>query len=318
MAQRNSTPPQRLSNPPPSDSRTASPRARTFAVLPASDDWTLAALREALGPPDPGLAAALLRAFSDETFVKYGREVSSERLLRAAPTIVASTLQTLASLDATSVALVLLPPEIFAVIVDETLKVPALSAPVTQVAKKATVSQTVWTASRKVARQTAIATRDRIVRALGSALGATHAAVVKATAGNAEDDAALVEGVTDLADFIERTLRDGSRDDRASLARFGVDAVSVTQLRESVHAVRAVGGAPMAVPYNALVRALNLQEGRVLALLDMVVGAMRAARASNKAIPLPELGPLQSWFLPPRGKRKPKGGGEGGASGADR
>ncbi len=57
---------------------------------------------------------------------------------------------------------------------------------------------------------------------------------------------------------------------------------------------------------------------RIVRALGSALGAMGSACASNKAIPLPELGPLRSWLIPPRGKRKPKGGGEGGASGTDR
>ncbi len=107
------------------------------------------------------------------------------------------------------------------------------------------------------------------------------------------------------SDFLDRTLTTGPSADRDALARFNVDGACVTRLRATATALNAVGGAPTAPPYNALQRALDLQEGRVLALLDMVVGAMRAARAENKAIVLPELGGLRSWFMPPRGKKKP-------------
>lgn len=305
MAQRNTLPPQRLSNPPPAPPRGASPRARNFTVLPVSGEWTLESLREALGPPEPALGVLLLRAFSEETLGGYGSSVASERLLRATPTIVATTLQTLASLHDDSLNLVHLPPEIFAVIVDEAAKVPALAARVASVTKRGTVSRTAWKVSHKAARQSAIATRDRIVRAVSAALGAAHAEVLKATAGNAEDDTALARGVGDLADFLDRTLSAGPSADRDALARFNVDGACVTRLRATATALNAMGGAPTALPYNALQRALDLQEGRVLALLDMVVGAMRSARAENKAIVLPELGGLRSWFMPPRGKKKP-------------
>lgn len=307
MAQRNSLPPQRHSNPPNPDRVVASPRARTFPVLATTDNWTIDTLREALGPPDPALAPALLQHFREDDLAKYGNSVASERLLRATPTIVSSTLQTLAPLDAANVGLVLLPPGIFAAIVDEAAKVPALAAQVMVASKKATVSVVAWKASRKAARQEAVATRDRIVRAVGQALGATHGAVLKATAGNADDDGALVQGITDLADSVEQTLSTGSPAARASLGRYCVDAACVTQLRAAASAVKAVGIAPAPAPSNALQRTLDLQEGRVLALLDAVVGAMRSARASNKAIPLPDLGPLRAWFMPPRGKGKSKG-----------
>jgi hypothetical protein len=288
-------------------------------VLRASGEWTLETLRDALGPPDAALVALLLRAFSDETLAGYGSSVASERLLRATPTLVATTIQTLASLDDKSASLVHLPPEIFAAIVDEAEKVPALAAQVAAVTKKSAVSRSAWKVSHKTARRRAIAARDRIVRAVGAALGGpSQVETLKVAAGNADDDATLAQGLCDLADLLEQTLSTGTAIDRDALARFNIDGACVAQLRAAASALRVLGDAPTPPPYNALQRALDLQEGRVLALLDMVVGAMRSARASNKAIPLPELGPLQSWLIPPRGKRKSKGGGEGGASGADR
>lgn len=300
-----SIPPQRLSSrPQPFGLGTSVSPLFLYPTLPVGDGCTLQALAEALGPPDPELAPILLRSSTEADFHAEGCEVAPERIQKAIPRFITTAAASLMSLDETTAPLVMVDAGILALIVHETLAIEPLARRWDSSAHTQTALVADWNARRARARRAAIGHRDLLVNALTRALGA-QADLVDALRGDAADDAALVQGIKAVADLADARLTEGTEADRAALARFKVTGERVKLLREKAAAVSAVGAAPVASPQAVTQRQLDVQEGRVLVLIDILLKAMRAARRVHTTLVLPELGPLKSHFQPTRRKKTP-------------
>ena len=300
-----SIPPQRLSSrPQPFVLGTSVGPLFLYPTLPVGDGCTLQALAEALGPPDPELAPILLRASTEADFHAEGSEVAPERIQQALPRFLTTAAASLTSLDETTAALVMVDAGILALIVHEALAIEPLARRWDASAHTQSALVADWNARRARARRAAIGHRDLLVNALTHALGA-QADLLGALRGDATDDAALVQGIKAVADLADMRLTEGSATDRVALARFKVTGERVTLLRDKAADVSAVGAAPVGAPQAVTQRQLDVQEGRVLVLIDILLKAMRAAKRVHPTLVMPELGALKSHFQPTRRKKAP-------------
>lgn len=298
-----SLPPQRLSSPPQSLATGTSLTPLFFyPTLPTGEGCTLQALETALGPPAPELAGNLLRGWTNARFHALGCEIAPERILDSVPRIVGMAAASLGSLPEQTASVVLLDPGILALIVREARAIEPLSREWDHAAHAQHALVVAWNARRARVRQVAIGHRDVVAQALTRALG-DQAEVVRATRGDAEDDAALALGVESVAALAEHTLANGSEAERAALLCFKVNSARVKVLREKAAAVQALGAPPVALEQDTTQRKLDIQEGRVLVLLDILLTAMREAKKLDAALVMPELGRLRTWFYPPRRKK---------------
>ena len=77
------------------------------------------------------------------------------------------------------------------------------------------------------------------------------------------------------------------------IERFGIDGAHAATLRAAAQDVRAAGDVAAKPTRSATQRALDLQDGRVLLLIEVIVRAFREAHRENTAIALPDLNRLR-------------------------
>jgi hypothetical protein len=127
---------------------------------------------------------------------------------------------------------------------------------------------------------------------------------VRKPASDASSPEALVKGLNAVATFIEETLKNGNADDVAALAAFQVGEGSAAELRATAAAIQEASKVTAATGKRVSKRALDMQDGRVLALIDVVHRAFRLARRSDKSILMPELNRLSPLFVPRYGTNR--------------
>lgn len=141
-----------------------------------------------------------------------------------------------------------------------------------------------------------MAQRNRILAGLRSALGDERVEQVRKAASDASSPDALVTGMNALARLIEDTTEKASDDDRAALAAFQAGAPRAVELRKKAAEIAEASKVTAAVDKRVSKRALDIQDGRVLVLMDMIYRAFRLARRSDKSLLLPELNRLAFLF----------------------
>lgn len=276
-----------------SESSTTSPA--TFPVLPGGAH-TLASLAEALGKPDEAFRRILLRNHDEESFYQWGTTAETGNILADIPRFVASSLGILAGLDPARRALVLVPPGIFAVLVDEARVLEEKRRAYQAVATAETGTREDRGAALKRVSGEGVTLRDRILSGLRNALGAARIETTRKAARDASSPDALAHGLNAVAQLIEDTLSTGDADDKAALEAFGLGLARAGELRARAAAILEASAVTAATAKRVSKRALDIQDGRVLVLVDMIYRAFRFARRSDKSLLLPELNRLSALF----------------------
>jgi hypothetical protein len=280
------------------------PTDATFPTVPATAH-DVDSLAEALGEPDAKLLRLLLRNTKEDALAEWGAEVDSTNILLDMPRFVVSSLSILASLEPARRALVKLPPGIFAAIVAEAAKLATMKvgheASITSNAGDRTDREST---QRREMRE-GVALRDTVIERLGNALSDDQMEQVKILAGDASSSSKLASGLTAVADYITALRKDGSEDDNDALDLWGIDAPTVQSLRAKSSTVLEAGRIVASPPRKVSQRALDIQDGRVLILVDMIWRAFRLARRTDRSILMPELSRIL-WMFETRSST-PKG-----------
>jgi hypothetical protein len=266
-----------------------SPANPAQAQTPALAPQSLAQLAQLVGQPAEQLRVAIFRRVPDESLVEHGTRVDSQLILDDVPGFASSCLGALKRMTAEQRALIKLPPGLFALLVDEAallarLKVDhdamiAAGAGATPEGREAHV--------RREMRE-GIALRNVSYQALRNVLGREGMRDVDAVVGTADTPARLADGLDGLADVI-RKLQGGDALDRLLAGEFGLDEAFADSLHERAVSARALADLPPPPDRIVTQRMLDLQDGRVLHLMAIVVRAFRVAHKADAAVGLPEL-----------------------------
>ena len=281
----------------PANDGAVSVRVFDLPTLPSDGTVTLRTLVQLFHTPDADCRMIHLRAYTDDALVAEGVKVHSQRILDAVPRLVASVVRTLSGLTEAQAELVTLDPALFAVIVHETARLQTLYDAFVRGSASSSVRKVAHANVREELRVAALAQRDAVRTGLVQVLGAARANEL-ALAQDASDDRALAAGLEHLADVIDRVCIDGSVAEKAQLERRWMSVARATKLRGMAASLRDATdegrGAQTTEPVTQ--RALDLQDGRVLVLLDALVGSMQTAHRANKAIELPDGATLASRY----------------------
>ena len=151
---------------------------------------------------------------------------------------------------------------------------------------------------RRVMRE-GVARRELLVGALGHALGSEAMRRIDVLTGDASSPDNLVKGLNALASFIDGVLNDGSSDDKAALELWEAGESAADGLRSQATLVIEASRAIAPAARRTSQRALDIQDGRGLLLIDHVLRAFRLARRSDRSILLPELNRI-AWMFETR------------------
>jgi hypothetical protein len=290
----------------------APPKKRfVFGALPAPGTATLATLPAVFGDVDEVSRTLLFRDADDSDLVDDGTKVETSTILDSIPTFLVSCAGILGSLTVEQEGLVYLDPGIFGVLVDETGKL--------VVEKKRHDDALRAEKSGHVAQETGVSAlahegallRERTRAALISALGSSRRTLIDTAAGTAtEDPAAVATALDALADLLDAVhdpeAKSWTAADRASTDRFCVGSAQVDVLRADAESVRAASAVPAKPTRTASQRSLDLQDGRVLLLVEQIVRAFRQAHRASTAIAMPDLKQIAWKFSSRSGKRAKK------------
>ncbi len=292
--------------------RSTPPQKRfVFGALPAPGTATLATLPSVFGAADEVFRTLLFRDADDSDLVDDGTKVETSTILNSVPTFLVSCAGILAGLTVEQEGLVYLDPGIFGVLVDETEKL--------VVEKKRHDDAVRAEKSGHVAQEISVSTlahegallRERTRAALISALGGSRRTLIDTAAGTATEDPALVaaalDAIADLLDAVHAPKATGwTAADRAATDRFCVGSAQIALLRAEAESVRKASEAPAKPTRTASQRALDLQDGRVLLLVEQIVRALRQAHRASTAIAMPDLKQIAWKFSSRSGKRAKK------------
>ncbi len=119
--------------------------------------------------------------------------------------------------------------------------------------------------------------------------------------------ATALDALADLLDAIhDPEATSWTAADRTSTDRFCVGSAQIDVLRAAAESVRAASHAPARPTRTASQRALDLQDGRVLLLVEQIVRAFRQAHRASTAIAMPDLKQIGWKFSSRSGKRAKK------------
>lgn len=270
----------------------------SFPIVPP-EAHDVASLGKALGKPDPKLQRLLFRNAKEDGLAAWGTEVDSKNILADMPRFVVSSLGILASLEPARRSLVKLPPGIFAAVVTEAIKLEQMKAD-----HEATVTTNAGT---KTDRETTlrremregVSLRDTVLERLGNALTDDQMKKVEVVANDAASSDHLAAGLVAIADLIDDLRQTGSEDDRDALDIWSIDAPTVTSLRDKSTSILEAGKIVASPPRKVSQRSLDIQDGRVLSLIDMIWRAFRLARRTDRSILMPELNRI-AWMFESR------------------
>ena len=262
---------------------------------------TLASLRASLGPADESVRRELFDAVPEEALVAEGRRVASPTLVSGVVSYVVEVQHVLASLSPEQNAqLVGFDASFLPLLADETARLDGLS---TRAVNEGIVVD-VATADRKAQAEAAsargVALRDQGARAMRRVLLGQESdlAALEQAVGNASTAASLASGLEFVAGQIEHQRAHGDADRRSLLARVKLTAAYAAVLSAAAKDVVTTAEAASAVAQKGVTqRALDLQDGRVMRIVDWVNRAFRDANAVNGAIAVPKLGDLEALFV---------------------
>lgn len=265
---------------------------------------TLEPLTRLVGEPDEQLRNALFRRVPEATLVENGTRIDSPLILEDVPGFVAAGLAGLKRLAPEQRALVKLPPGLFALLVDETRTLDRLRIDhEAMLAAAAAGTRSEREAALRAAMRAGLAVRSVTVSALRNVLGREGMVEIEAAVGTGDTASKLAAGLEELAAQVRQRLR-GAPVERYLFAEFGLDEAYAGQLGEAAARVRKLDEAPAPPDRVVTQRMLDLQDGRVLHLIAMVLRAFRAAHKADAAVLELDL-PTIGWLFDARSTRRP-------------
>lgn len=265
---------------------------------------TLAQLASLVGEPDEQLRNAIFRRSAEASLVEHGSRIESQHLLDDVPAFVAASLDTVKRLTGPQRSLFKLPPGLFALLIDETQTLQRLKADHdAMLAAAAGGTRSEREAALRTAMREGIAMRNVTFHALRNVLGREGMDEVERASGVGDTASKLAAGLEGLAALVRRHLA-GDPLERYLLAEFGLDEACAAQLSEGAVRIRKLDEAPPPPDRVVTQRMLDLQDGRVLHLIAMVLRAFRAAHKADAAVPEPELHTI-GWLFDARSTRRP-------------
>ena len=267
----------------------------TVPVLP-DGAHTLATLEAALGKPDEGVRRLLLRNSTEQDFYEWGVSAETGNILADIPRFVSSAVRILGALDAKRRELVLVPATIFAVLVAEARVLEGMSLDHQAVTSSEVGGKSDRELTLKRLSSEGVALRNRVLTGLRNAVGDTRLEQVRKAGSDASTSDALATGLHAVAAFITQLASQGTDDDRAALDLFQVDPARAEELKKKAAEIVEAAQVTASTSKRVSKRALDIQDGRVLVLVDMVYRAFRVARRTDKSLLLPELNRLSFLF----------------------
>ena len=271
----------------------------SFPIVPP-EAHDVASLGKALGKPDPKLQRLLFRNAKEDGLAAWGTEVDSKNILADMPRFVVSALGILASLEPARRSLVKLPPGIFATLVTESIKLEQMKSDheATMTSNAGNKADRESTLRREM--REGVGLRDTVVEQLGNALTDDQMKKVEIIANDASDADHLAAGLVAIANLIDDLRQNGSEDDKDALAIWSIDDAAVASLRDKSTSILEAGKIVASPPRKVSQRALDIQDGRALTLVDMIWRAFRIARRTDRSILMPELNRI-AWMFESRG-----------------
>jgi hypothetical protein len=295
---------------PPIAAKAPPPKRFVFSSLPAPGTATLATLRSVFGIADEVSRTLLFRDIADTDLVEDGTRVETSTILTSVPTFLVSCASILGALTPEQEALVYLDPSIFGVLVDESEKLVVCKQHHDETVRTEKSGHAAQEIDASTTAHDAALLRERTRAGLISALGSSRRPLIDAAAGTSTEEPALVATALDALANLLAGIHDGTApgwtdSDRSATDRFCVGSARIAVLRAEAEAVRKAGEAPAKPTRTVTQRALDLQDGRVLLLIEIIVRALRLAHRSSSAIAMPDLKQL-AWKFSSRSGKRPK------------
>ena len=297
MSKRLSTAKSTATSTPSTTLTTLTPTPPTTPVLPTiPDGQNLDALRLALGAPEAPLRRILFRNAREEDLVEQGARVDSLNIVADIPRFVTSGITILNSLDPARRARVLLPLGIFAVLVDESILLDGMKRDHEQTAILSSGERTKRETTLRREMSLGVALREQSTSALGHALGEDRLKELRTLVGDASIPENLGKGMNAVAIFLDRVLAAGDADDAEALAYWQVGSSQAASLRAQAALVLSAGAVVANTGRRVSQRSLDVQDGRVLLLVDQTLRAFRTAHRADRSILVPELNRI-AWLF---------------------
>jgi hypothetical protein len=274
-------------------------------VAPSNTPISLATLRQDLGAAEEDLRRRRFRGVTEEELVQAGTQIDSQSILDDVPRFVGSARAILAGLSGAQREKVKLPPGMLALLVDEADLLRVLKADFERAQVEEGSDKAQKGAEAQRVRRQGIALRDLICDGLRNALTGSRLAALESVIGTAETHEKLALGMEGVATVIESILQQGDADEKLDLADWRVGAESAAELRALATQVRSAGEILARPEKRVTQRQLDMQDGRVLLLIEQTLRAFRSAHRMDRSILLPELQKI-AWMFEVRSGRKPR------------
>ncbi|HEX2568554.1 MAG TPA: hypothetical protein VH877_03270 [Polyangia bacterium] len=286
--------------------KTLAPTLGRASAAANPHEYTLDSLVPLLGTFEETVRNVIYSLVSEQDLLKRGKRVASDRILEDMPLFLGSAHDILQSLSDAQRKKVSVEAQIFALCLDETLKLRQLREG-HQVAAAVSAG---GRAGRQVSKRQAVsalrAARRGLLTSLQNGLDKASLAHAKALAGKAATITALMDGSGRLADYLAQRIEAASEDEQVQLRSFSLTAERVAELRSHLAGVRVATQVAAARRGRVEQRQLDIQDGRVLVLVERILRAFRAAQHEDPTILVPELRALAKLFTSRPGSRGPK------------
>lgn len=278
-------------------------RPPTSAELEAK---TLQSLSDSLGAPSTAAMRFAFRGADESWMLRQGQSTASESILASGASFVRSTQAIWTELSPAKRAAVMgYNPALDAVIVRELMVLASASHRYDVIAQSANASIGQRKQAARDALSAGIHLRLSVHQTLRDLLGATHPVVVGLDAAMKPAD--TVDVVANGIDKVAQTLHDLRHGDGQhkpdpelvqDLDFAQLSDLLIDSMRDTARAMRDTASLADARPHDltAAQRSLDLQDGRVLHVIGLVVRAFRRARRGDPSMLVPDVGSLARNF----------------------
>ncbi len=274
--------------------------------------YTLDSLAQQLGDPDAAFVTRIFASTTPAALVERGTRTSSQNVIDDVPGFAGSALEIYASLSPAQRARIRLPQAIYPALVAEAVILRKKNADHATIRLDHAAGKADRSAAERRAVVAGIAKRDSVYDGLKSAVGEQAVAELNVVVGRADTAEVLAKGLDAVADFIDRK-HTFDADTAALLEDFQVGPACAADLRSDAEQLRKAGMVTASTARRVSQRGLDLQDGRVLLLIERILRAFRAANREDATILVPALVKL-AWLFELRPRRKGDASeGEGGA-----
>lgn len=274
---------------------------------------TLDQLADELGTPTPVAVRLAFRGADEEWMLRQGQSIASEIILRDGTAFVNSTRAVWGALAVEKRRLLLgYTPALDAVTVHELIGLRATNRRYDLLAQGAGVSIARRRQEARDAFGAGVNLRLSVHQTMRDLLGATNPIIVSLDPAMkpAETADIVANGIDKLAETLHE-LRHGDGEHPADadlveeLDATQLDDALIASMHDTARQVRNTATLSEAKPQDlaAAQRALDIQDGRVLQVIGMVLRAFRRARRSDPTLLIPDIGELSRIFGSPNGGR---------------